>query len=501
MSLVENLREMERTREAYWLRHPSTSPIKLNWRAVTVRHCFHVLPGESVLEIGAGSGLWTAHLTSVLRNENPITAAVFNADLAQQAEAHRLPNASVALITDLERDLSAESFDYVVGTAILCHDRYPENLRQIHRLLKPGGRLLFFEANYWNPQVLVKSLVPPLGRRAGNARCQVGMRKYRLMKTASHQGFTDIEIIPYDIVHPRTPEHLVSTIQQTAFVLEHVPGLREACGTLYIWAKKPGDEEGRRPRVNLARHRELRGSTSVVVPCRNEAPNIPRLVDRLTRTYGDYIKEIIIVNDNSVDATGETTRALGENEPRVRLIDQEPPGGVGRALRSGYDAAGGRYILSMDCDFHLIVPELRDLFDLIAAGHAGAIGSRFSHDSILINYPFAKIVANRAFHLLVRWLLHRPVRDISNNLKLYRADILKDLEISRPDFGANVETGLKPMLAGHDIREVPTSWVARTEDMGTSSFNVLRFAPSYVRALFDLLRTSASDKGGSAAKT
>ena len=55
----------------------------------------------------------------------------------------------------------------------------------------------------------------------------------------------------------------------------------------------------------------------------------------------------------------------------------------------------------MDCDFELIVPELRDLFDAIAAGHAGAIGSRFSHESVLINYPFAKIVANRAFHLLV----------------------------------------------------------------------------------------------------
>jgi hypothetical protein len=44
MSLVANLREMECTREAYWLRHASTSPIKLHSRALTVRHCFHVLP-------------------------------------------------------------------------------------------------------------------------------------------------------------------------------------------------------------------------------------------------------------------------------------------------------------------------------------------------------------------------------------------------------------------------------------------------------------------------
>src|SRR5262249_10217524 len=83
-----------------------------------------------------------------------------------------------------------------------------QNLRAIYRLLKPGGQCLFFEANFWNPQVLLKSLFPPLGRWAGNARCQVGMRKYRLLEIASHQGFTHVDIIPYDIVHPLTPAPL-----------------------------------------------------------------------------------------------------------------------------------------------------------------------------------------------------------------------------------------------------------------------------------------------------
>ena len=78
MFLEQNLRDMERSREAYWLRYPATSPIKLRWRALTVRHSFHVLPGESILELGAGSGLWTKHLADVLRDQNPITGAVFN---------------------------------------------------------------------------------------------------------------------------------------------------------------------------------------------------------------------------------------------------------------------------------------------------------------------------------------------------------------------------------------------------------------------------------------
>jgi dolichol-phosphate mannosyltransferase len=486
--LVQNLREMELTREAYWRRYPVTSPIKLRWRAATVRHCLHVLPGESLLELGAGSGLWTEPLTEVLRGENPITAAVFDTRLAEQASARGLEHTNIALITDFRSDLEPESFDYVVGTAILCHDRYAENLEEIHRLLKPGGRFLFFEANYWNPQVLIKSLVPAVGRRAGNAGCQIGMRKYRLMQAASRRGFTDVDIVPYDIVHPRTPRRLISTLRETAFILEHVPGIRELCGTLYIWAKKPGDEKSRRPQTHLAHHDELRDSTSVVVPCHNEAMNISPLVEGLSQTYGDYIAEIIIVNDNSSDATAEVARDLASTDSRIKLINRDPPAGVGRALRDGYAAANGKYILSLDCDFQQIIPELRDLFDAIASGRDGAIGSRFSHESVLINYPFSKIVANRGFHWLARLLLRKPVRDSSNNLKLYRAEILKELLITRPDFAANAETGLEPIVAGYDIQEVPISWINRTDGMGDSTFRVASFAPSYFFALLRLVK-------------
>ncbi len=498
MALEDNLREMERSREEYWLRHPGTSPIKLRWRALTVRHSFHLLPGESILELGAGSGLWTEHLASVTRGENPITAAVFHYDLAEQVRQKDLPNTTVLKVNDLLHDLPAESFDYVIGTAILCHDEYAENLRAIHHLLKPGGQLLFFEANYWNPQVFLKNAIPPLGRWAGNARCQIGMRKYRLMKVTSAQGFTSIEIIPYDIVHPLTPRKLIPAVQSLAFVLEHVPGARELCGTLYIWGKKPGDEAARRPRSNLADHTSLFGTISVVVPCHNESMNIPRLVKSLIDAYDPYLHEIIIVDDNSTDDTQAVTREISKREPRVRLVTRTPPPGVGRALRDGYAAATGAYILSMDCDFFMLVPELRDLFDVVAAGHDGAIGSRFSHESVLLNYPFLKIIGNRGFHLLVRMLLRKRVRDISNNLKLYRAQLLTDLEIERSDFAANAETGLKPLLAGYDIREVPISWIDRTPTMGRSSFKIFNVAPSYFLTLVRLVwsmyrRSSAAD--------
>jgi dolichol-phosphate mannosyltransferase len=445
-----------------------------------------VLPGESVLEVGAGSGLWTEHLTEVLRGENPITAAVFDSGLAEQASARGLKNVTVARIEDLGSDLPAGSFDYIVGTAILCHDLYEMNLRALHRLLKPGGQILFFEANHWNPQVFVKNAFPAIGHWAGHPRCQTAMRKYHLMKAASRQGFTEIQITPFDIVHPRAPRGLVRVFQSLSYVIEHAPLIKEFCGTLYIWAKKPGGADPR-PACNLATHAELFDSTSVVVPCHNEEMNIPTLVEQLLAFYGRYIREIIIVNDNSSDRTAAVTRALMAKEPRLKLVDRTPPNGVGRALRDGYAAATGRYILSLDADFVYVLPEFRDLFDAIASGKDGAMGSRFSYESLLVNYPFAKILCNRAFHLLVNLLCPVRVRDVSNNLKLFRAEILRTLDIEQPHFAANAETGLKPLLAGYDIQEVPISWINRSIDMGTSTFKVVRVAPGYALALLRIL--------------
>jgi len=486
-SVQANLEEMERARENYWCAFPNTSPIKLRWRAMTVRRCFQVLPEETILELGAGSGLWTEHLARVLRGENPITAAIFNDDLANAAAQRSLPNVEVRLIRSGLDELPAESYDYIVGTAILCHDLYEQNLRGLLRLLKPGGQILFFEANYWNPQVFIKSVFRAVGRWAGNARCQIGMRKYRLMHAVSRAGFTHVEIIPYDLIHARTPRALVRYVRDLAFVLEHAPVVREVCGTLYIWAKKPGGGERPRP-GSLATRPELHRSTSVVVPCHNEEMNVGPLVETLMLRFGPYIHEIVLVNDNSRDDTAARIRALAINHPVVKLVNREAPGGVGLALRDGYAAVSGEFILSIDCDFAQIAPDFRDLFEAVADGADGAVGSRFSHDSVLINYPLPKILCNRAFHVLANFLLPVRIRDISNNLKLMRAVILKNLPITERHFAANVETGLRPILAGYRIVEVPVSWINRTADMGQSSFRLARVAPDYFRALLRIVR-------------
>ncbi|HEY2385099.1 MAG TPA: bifunctional class I SAM-dependent methyltransferase/glycosyltransferase family 2 protein [Terriglobia bacterium] len=497
-ALEQNLREMERTREKYWRSYPQSSPYKLRWRALTVRHSFHVLPGESILEIGAGGGIWSRELAAVFKSENEITAAIFNADLAESKDWRAIPSVRRRLVKSLD-ELPEESFDYVVGTAILCHDRFKENLRALYRLLKPGGQILFFEQNLRNPQVLVKSVFPAIGRWSGNARCQIGIRKTDFRNSASQQGFRDVEAVPYDIIHPLLPKRALSAVQSVAFAFEHAPILRDLCGTFYLWARKPGGAPVRRA-VNLARHNQFHKAVSFVVPCHNEETTIGPLVTALTNHFSDYIHEIVIVNDNSKDRTAEVADAIARQNGRVRVINRKPPNGVGRALRDGYAAATGAYIFTLDSDFVQIVPEMRDLFDAVAEGYDGAIGSRFTQESIMVNYPFTKIVSNRLFHFLARRSLRLGFHDISNNLKLYKAEILKNLEITENHFAANAEIGLKTIAAGYRIKEVPVSWINRTGDMGSSSFRLFDVGPHYVRALRDVMRWMRHLKPGATKK-
>ena len=82
---------------------------------------------------------------------------------------------------------------------------------------------------------------------------------------------------------------------------------------------------------SLVQHDCFKGRLSVVVPSRNEELNIPPLIENLQACYGEYIKEIIIVDDNSRDGTAKVTKILTEEDPRIRLVQRSMPNGVGRA--------------------------------------------------------------------------------------------------------------------------------------------------------------------------
>jgi dolichol-phosphate mannosyltransferase len=302
---------------------------------------------------------------------------------------------------------------------------------------------------------------------------------YELM---SEVGFIRIWAVFNDFVYrPLTPT-MIWMLRNLSVVLENAPAVRTLAGSILVQAQKP-PRSLPRSTTSLAPHEVLRASVSVVIPCHNEEMNIGPLADGLRELFDPYLHEIIAVDDNSTDATRIVIEALAAKDPRVKVIVRTPPGGVGRALADGFRAATGRWVLSMDCDFQHLLPEIRDLFDAAADGADVVVGSRFSRHSVLLNYPFQKIVANRAFHTLAQIALRRRFRDLTNNLKLMRREVAERLRFTQPGFAANAETGLEPLLMGYAIKEVPISWIDRTPDMGVSSFRLARVGGGYWQVL------------------
>ena len=360
-------------------------------------------------------------------------------------------------------------------------------LSEIKKLLKPGGQILFFDPNPWNPYYRIRRLVSKIFSFFKRVEKNDYLNRLDLFTLISEAGYVKIKILPYDFLFPPLPKFLLWSVKNLSLILENFPYVRNFAGSLFIWAQKPAEENLKRPMFNLVRHDCFKGRLSVVVPSRNEELNIPPLIENLNACYGEYIKEIIIVDDNSRDGTAKVTKTLAEKDPRIRLVQRSMPNGVGRALRDGFAVAEGDFVLTMDCDFQHIIPDLTDLFDAVAKGADVAIGSRFSRESVLLNYAFTKILANRGFHILANFLLGKRFRDVTNNLKLMRKEVLKNLVLEADDFAANAETGLQPILLDYDVKEIPISWINRSVDMGFSSFNLLNTGPNYFVVLFRLI--------------
>jgi SAM-dependent methyltransferase len=477
---IEVLALRERYRDAYLGRHDPIAEDRMLWRAQTFRHLVHLLPGQTILELGCGQGWFTRKLVTVTRGENPITAVTFTS-WAERPSG--LPPAVQFLETPaLPGELKGKRFNFIVAIDLLDRHNSSRVLQSVHELLEPGGQVILYQSNPWN---LVLKLHRVLWSCLGRPDPRSLLSRLHLYELLSEVGFIRVFSVYNDFVYAPLSQDFVWHLRNLSILLENAPGVQTLAGAILVHAQKP-PRSGELKKVSLFAHEQLRQAVSVIIPCRNEEMNIRPLVTRLRDLYGDYLHEIIPVDDSSIDGTAAVMRQLAEEDPRVKPIFRVPPNGVGRALADGYRAATGRYILSLDSDFQHLLPEVRDLFDAAAEGHDVVVGSRFSRHSVLLNYPFQKIVANRGFHLLAQLLLRQRFRDLTNNLKLFRREVSESLRLLEPGFAANAETGLQPLLMGFDVKEVPISWINRTPEMGSSSFRLVRVGGGYWRVLFRL---------------
>lgn len=227
---------------------------------------------------------------------------------------------------------------------------------------------------------------------------------------------------------------------------------------------------------------------SIILPAHNEEGNISKMVEGLFERYDTEILEIIIVNDASEDETAKIAEKLKQRYKKLKLINRQPPCGVGRALKDGFSSINDEteWVLSMDSDFITNLDDVGIMLQKAKEGHDGVIGSRYIKNGKLDGYPFLKKLSNRTYHFLVKTLLGVKANDLTNNFKLYKKEIIQNIVWKSDDFAINAETGIMPLIKGYDIVEIPTTWTQRSS--GKSSFKVFRLAPSYLKVLFNVLK-------------
>jgi SAM-dependent methyltransferase len=196
-----------------------------------------VRAGESVLEIGCGTGVLARELAA---RGARVTAADVSPELLRIARRDAIGVPVSWLLTDaVASGLAPGRFDWVVGSSVLHHLETGDALMEVFRLLAPGGLLRFTEPNLLNPQIAIQKNVQWIKRRAGDSPDESAFTRWQIAAALRARGFEEITVTPFDFVHPAIPGALVNIAVQLGAVLERIYGVREIAGSLMIEARRP----------------------------------------------------------------------------------------------------------------------------------------------------------------------------------------------------------------------------------------------------------------------
>lgn len=209
---------------------------KLRWARRVKMIGAHLKPGMTILELGCGAGYFTKELA---RSGAEIVAIDVSADLLEIAKANcPATNVRYEIQDACALNYPDAAFDSVVGSSILHHLEIEPALREIRRVLKPGGTICFTEPNMLNPQIAIQKNVPWIKRWLGDTPDETAFFRRPLRRLLERTGYRDVRIDPFDFLHPKTPAPLINGVAIVGGFLENLPVVSEFAGSLYIRAVK-----------------------------------------------------------------------------------------------------------------------------------------------------------------------------------------------------------------------------------------------------------------------
>lgn len=217
----------------------------------------------------------------------------------------------------------------------------------------------------------------------------------------------------------------------------------------------------------------MKKDTLIIIPAYNEEKTIASLLEQLLVTDASRFADILVVNDDSVDRTGEIVSSFGD---RITVIHHIFNQGYGASLKTGYCYAKKnhyKYVIQMDADGQHAIVNLSRMYERMTEPDAPdiLIGSRFMEGSQSFPISAAKKIAIQYFRFLIRLSTKKEITDPTSGLQMMNERAFgyysryQNFDLKYPD--ANMI--IKMLLLHFRIEEIPAVMHAREEGVSIHS--------------------------------
>ena len=203
---------------------------------------------------------------------------------------------------------------------------------------------------------------------------------------------------------------------------------------------------------------------SIVVPCYNEQATIRDVIASL---YALPIPvEVIAVDDGSSDTTCAKLTRLNHEFPDLKVAFQPKNRGKGAALRKGFSLATGSHVMVQDADLEYNPKDIPPLLKPLVNGSADVVyGSRFM-EKRWTGSSFVHRMGNRLLTIASNAMTGWRLTDMETCYKIWRRELLEEIELEQNKFGFEVELTSKLARLGARVVERPISYAARGWEEG-----------------------------------
>jgi dolichol-phosphate mannosyltransferase len=217
----------------------------------------------------------------------------------------------------------------------------------------------------------------------------------------------------------------------------------------------------------------------VVVPTYNEHLNIVKLVESIFRVVPEL--DILVVDDNSPDGTGDIADKLALSEPRLQVLHRKGKQGLGSAYVAGFKYAlekGYDYVFEMDADFSHN-PKNLPLFIEKAGAFDVVIGSRYVNGISVVNWPLRRLLLSIMANLYVRLILGLPLKDSTSGYKCFRTEVLKSIDLNKiksDGYSFQIELNYRAHKSGFKLCEIPIIFIDRNTGISKMNKHIIKEA-------------------------